>query len=329
MSELKETSAKVNALIAEIIGEGQGPERLYDASKHLIQAGGKRLRPFLVIKSCEVVGGGEDVALPVAAAVELLHNFTLIHDDIMDGDVKRRGAPTTHVVWGVPIAIIAGDLLFAKVSEAVIRRLDRDKVSADRALKILDLLTEAAIKICEGQTRDMLFEERETVSEEAYFEMIEGKTAALLKASAEVGAVVGGGDEDQVARLGRFAYYSGLAFQLVDDVLGLTADEEVLGKPVGSDIREGKRTLIIAHFLSHASGDEKAEVLSVLGDRTASAESIARATGLLVSKGSVEYAKSHAEKLAEKAKEQLDALPDSRPKRLLLELSDYIVSRSY
>lgn len=326
---LKTTSKKVNSLINEIIVDGCEPKNLYDASKHLINAGGKRLRPFLTLKSCEIVSGGESSALPVAAAIELLHNFTLIHDDIMDEDTKRRGVPTTHVVWDTPLAIIAGDLLFAKVYESVIRRLDKKIVSPSKMLKILDLLTEAAITICEGQTWDMLYEKQAIITEKEYFTMINGKTAALLESSAKAGAMVGGGTIEMVRCLGKYANYCGLAFQLVDDILGLTSDEDTLGKPVGSDIREGKRTLIIVHFLNHATDEEKADVLSVLGDKTASWGKISNAIELINSRSSIEYTKDYAKKLINEAKKQLNIFPTSYSKQLLLDLSDYIISRSY
>jgi len=328
-NELERTCKKINSLINEMIVDGSEPRSLYEASKHLINAGGKRLRPFITLKSCEIVGGDENSALPVAAAIELLHNFTLIHDDIMDEDTMRRGVPTTHVIWDIPLAIIAGDLLFAKVYESVIRRVDKKNAPPSKILKILDLLTEAAITICEGQTWDMLYEKRNIISEDEYFTMINGKTAALLESSAKIGAILGGGTNEMVWCLGKFGKYCGLAFQLVDDILGLMSDEKTLGKPIGSDIREGKRTLIIVHFLNHASNEEKAEVLSILGDKTASWSKISKAIRLIDSQNSIEYTKDYAKKLIDEAKNQLKIFPSSHPKQLLLDLSDYITSRTY
>ncbi len=328
VEQLNDATTKVNATINQILsGEGE-PEALYKATRHLIDAGGKRLRPFLALKSCEIVGGQVEHALPAAAAIELLHNFTLIHDDIMDGDSKRRGVPTVHVLWGIPMAINAGDLLFAKVYEALFRHTVAAGVPLRRVFRVAETLTEATIAICEGQALDMLFEERETVSEEEYFKMIEGKTATLIRASAKSGAMIGGGKPSQVQRLGNFAYYSGLAFQIVDDVLGLTADEKVLGKPVGSDIREGKRTLIIAYALSRANEKQRGLILSTLGDRNASAERTEDVRRTINSLGAIEYASERAERLVEKAKLQLSPFPDTSTKNALLDLSDFIISRS-
>lgn len=329
MRELRDASNRVNQMIDRILGAGQEPRPLYQASRHLIEAGGKRLRPFLVMKSCEIVRGRSEESLPIAAAVELLHNFTLIHDDIMDGDSMRRGAPTVHVLWGTPIAINAGDLLFAKVYDSIIHHVDAERVPVERVIRVLDVLTEATIAICEGQTLDMLYEERETISEEEYLEMIGKKTATLLRASAQVGAIVGGGDRSQIERLGSFAYQAGLAFQIVDDILGLTADEETLGKPVGSDIREGKRTLIIVHALGHGDEGQRRLILSTLGDRGASADRTLEVTETIRSLGAIDYAAGKAEGLIEGAKLQLSPFPDSPAKRLFLDLSDFILSRGY
>ena len=327
--KFEEASRKVDALIDKIVSADREPKLLYEASRHLIEAGGKRLRPFLTLKSCEVVGGHVGNALPVAAAVELLHTFTLIHDDIMDRDRQRRGRQTVHVKWGVPIAITAGDLLFAKVYESILHYTDLEQVPPNRLLKALDIITNAAIAICEGQANDMMFEEKETISEEEYFKMIGGKTASLLKAAAQTGAIVGGGTNLQVKHVGDFAFYSGLAFQIVDDILGLTADEKALGKTVGSDIREGKRTLIISNALSTADREQRNLILSALGNRKAPTDQIRRVTGIIVELGSIDYAFKKAKMLGEEAKQQLSIFPESPAKTSLLEFNDYLRVRRH
>jgi len=329
VEKFEEASSKVDALINKIIIAGREPTLLYKASRHLIEAGGKRLRPFLTLKSCEVVGGHAEDALSVAAAIELLHTFTLIHDDIMDRDRQRRGRQTVHVKWGIPIAITAGDLLFAKVYESVLHYTDLERVPPNRLLKVLDIITDATIAICEGQASDMLFEEKETISEEEYFKMIGGKTAALLKAAAQTGAIVGGGTDLQVEHVGDFAFRSGLAFQIVDDILGLTADEQRLGKPVGSDIREGKRTLVISHALRTADGAQRKLILSTLGNRKASTDEIRKVTRVIAELWSIDYAFNKAKTLGEEAKQQLSIFPESQAKKSLLELSDYLIARRH
>ena len=159
-SEISVSAQKVNNFIETVVDSETEPKVLYQAARHIIDAGGKRLRPFLVLKTCSLVGGKEKDAIPTASSLELLHTFTLLHDDIMDQDEKRRGVPSVHTKYGVPVAIVAGDLLFAKVFEAITKNTDHKCVKPKRILQILQELSEATIVLCEGQTRDMLFEEK-------------------------------------------------------------------------------------------------------------------------------------------------------------------------
>ena len=327
--ELNVAGKKVDEMMNLAIGYGGEPRSLYNAANHLIKAGGKRLRPFLVLKSCEIVGGNILDAVPVAAAIELLHTFTLIHDDIMDKDLKRRGMRTVHGIWGSPTAIIAGDLLFAKVYNTVLHQMDLKHVPLQRVFRVLDVITNTNVDICEGQVLDMLFEKSKSATENDYYNMIGKKTAALLGASAESGAILGEGSEDSILRLKRFAYYSGIAFQIVDDVLGLTADEKVLGKPIGSDLREGKRTLIIIHALKHADRHQEKKILSALGNKKISAEETRNVVDLLNLLGSIKYATDNAQRYLDMSNSQLDNFPDSPTKKLLLELSNFMVHREY
>jgi geranylgeranyl diphosphate synthase type I len=327
--QLVAVARKVDPAIKSLVEEEKEIEVLYKASKHLIDAGGKRLRPFLVLKSCEMVGGKEEDAIQLAAAIELLHTFTLIHDDIIDEDEKRRGVPAVHALWGTPIAITAGDLLFAKVYNSVMRCASSKHIPNRRVLQALSVITGAAVSVCRGQALDMLFANMEEVSEEQYLRMIGRKTAALLKASAQSGAIFGGGTASQIELLGEFAYYCGLAFQIVDDVLGLTADEKVIGKPVGSDVREGKKTIVIVHALNKANRKQRQLILSTLGKREAPLsrmEEVIRAVGSL---GSTNYAMSKAKDFIDKAKGRLSSFPASPAKNTLLELSNFLVSRRY
>jgi len=328
-SQIAESAKKVNSFIQKIVDLKSEPQLLYRASRQIIDAGGKRLRPFLVLKSCRLVGGREEDAIPTAAALELLHTFTLIHDDIMDQDDKRRGVQTVHTKWGVPIAIVAGDLLFAKVYAAITSYTDTKHVTPKRILQVLKEISEATITLCEGQTRDMMFESKETVSEEEYFEMIKGKTAALFETSARCGGILGGATKKQVKRLGMFGHYSGIAFQVIDDVLGLTADEKVLKKPVGNDIREGKRTLMVVYALEKASKSQRKRILETLGNKDASPEKIQETIELIDSLGAISYAKQLAEKYIERAKKALASFPASEDREDLISLSDLIFARQH
>ena len=328
-TRITESAKKVNCFIEQVVDSESEPTVLYGAARHIIDAGGKRLRPFLVMKSCKMVGGKEEDALPTAAALEMLHTFTLLHDDIMDQDEKRRGVPSVHTKWGEPVAIVAGDLLFAKVYEAITKHTDTKSVKPKRILQVIQEVSEATIVLCEGQTRDMMFEEMETVSEAEYFKMIEGKTAALFETSARCGGLLGGANKSQVKRLGEFGLYAGIAFQVIDDVLALTADEKVLKKPVGNDIREGKRTLIVVRALENASKSQRQQILGTLGNKDASPEQIQKTIELIDSLGAIKYAKKLADKYIKKAKKALNRFPDSEDKEDLLSLADLIFARQH
>jgi geranylgeranyl diphosphate synthase type I len=247
----------------------------------------------------------------------------------MDQDEKRRGVPTVHTQWGVPIAIVAGDLLFAKVYEAITKYTDTKHVTPKRILQVLKEISEATITLCEGQTRDMMFESKETVSEEEYLKMIIGKTAALFETSARCGGILGGATKSQVEHLGEFGRYSGIAFQVIDDVLALTADEKVLKKPVGNDIREGKRTLIVVYALEKASKSQRKTILETLGNKDASPERIRETIELIDSLGAIDYTKEVAEKYIERAKEALASFPASEYREDLISLSDLIFARQH
>jgi geranylgeranyl diphosphate synthase type I len=324
-----ETAEKVNRFIEGVVSLEGEPKMLYQAARHIIDAGGKRLRPYLVLKSCKLVGGNEENAIPTASALELLHTFTLIHDDIIDEDEKRRGLPTVHAKWGMPTAIVTGDLLFAKVYETITKFTDPKRVPPKRILQVLKDISEATVAICEGQTLDMTFEHKKAVSEDEYFRMIQAKTAALFETSARCGGILGGAKKDQGERLGRYGYYAGVAFQLIDDVLGLTADEKALGKPVGSDIREGKRTLIIVHALKHASENQRKKILETLGNRSASAQRIQEIIDLVSSLGSINYAEEKAKGYIEKSKKALASLPATQDREDLISLAELIFARKY
>ena len=324
--QIAESAEKVNRFIEEVVDLKSEPKTLYKAARHIIDSGGKRLRPYIVLKSCKLVGGKEEDAIPTAAALALLHTFTLIHDDIMDKDEKRRGAPTVHNKWGVRLAIVAGDLLFAKVYEAITTFTDPKRVTPKRIVQVLKEVSEATVTICEGQALDMMFESRQIVSEDEYFEMIEAKTAVLFETSAKCGGILGGANNTQVERLGKFGRYAGIAFQVIDDILGLTADEKILRKPVGNDIREGKRTLIVVHALEKASKNKKKRILETLGNKSSSPERIRETIELIDSLGAIDYAKEVAEKYIKKAKEALASFPDRED---LISLSDLIFARKH
>lgn len=305
------------------------PEILARATRHLLEAGGKRLRPCLALTACEAVGGKAEDALESAAALELLHNFTLIHDDMMDRDEFRRNVKTVHVLWGEPVGIIAGDALFAKVFEAVAANAKRLGLEGTRVAELFDAVSKASFEICQGQVLDMLFEERTDVSEAEYMRMVSGKTGALLEASTKVGALLGKGESEQVHALAEYGRLIGMAFQMRDDVLGVAGEQEKFGKPIGSDVREGKRTLIVVRTLATAPPDDKATLLRALGKRNASEAELKAAIEVLKRAGAIDYVAERARRLVAEAKSKLEALPESEARKVLLELADFTIKREF
>ncbi|MFP3951316.1 MAG: polyprenyl synthetase family protein, partial [Candidatus Bathyarchaeia archaeon] len=265
---------------------------------------------------------------PFSAGLEILHNFTLIHDDIMDNDDLRRGVSTVHKKWGIPIAICAGDLLFAKVFEAM-TELAPTHVPRRHILQCIERTAKGTTLICEGQVMDIIFPESNDISEEDYLSMVGKKTSALFKTCAEVGAIIGGGKGEQVEALGEFAWNAGIAFQIIDDYLGTVADEQTLGKPIGSDLREGKRTLIVIHALKNASGDQRELVRGVLGNEEAEDKDVYQAIKILEEIDSLDYTLGKAYNYAEKAKSYLKDFKENDAKKDLIDLVDYFIQRTY
>ncbi len=328
LSYAKTVAQKVDAFIFDTI-KGE-PRELYEAALHYIRAGGKRLRPLMVVLASRIAGGTEEIAIPAAAAIEVLHTFTLIHDDIIDRDDLRRGVPTVHKVWGVDTAIVAGDLLYAYAYRCLLRAVEIG-VSQERVLKAVEYLTEGAIRVAEGQMLDMAFPKMENVTVDMYINMVEKKTAALFMASVAMGATLAGADQGLVSKLREAMRLAGIAFQIRDDILGLVGDEKVLGKPVLSDLREGKRTILIIYALQKLSEEDRKKLLAILGNRDVTIDELRKAAEIIKSVGAVEYADMLAEEYAEKARRIVASIEsrDDEAKRLLVDLVEYLVKRRY
>jgi geranylgeranyl diphosphate synthase type I len=219
-------------------------------------AAGKRLRPFFCLLACQSVGGEWRQALPVAAALELVHNFSLIHDDIQDASSERRGRPTVWHIWGQPQAINVGDGMHALALSSLLR-LEEAGVEHRKVVHAARLLGEASLKLCEGQYLDINYESRLDVGVTEYLEMISGKTAALFRCSLEIGALVGTGDDELMAHLRSFGNAVGMVFQVHDDVLSMWGNEKTTGKPTTADIEMKKKTLPVVYALENADGPHK------------------------------------------------------------------------
>ena len=325
MDTLKKYSKNVDIELEESLGTID-PSSLCEASAHLIKAGGKKMRPALVVLSCEAVGGKNEDAFKTAAAVELIHTFSLIHDDIMDKDDMRRGKPSVHAIWGEPMAILAGDTIFSKAFESILET-NTENVQPKRIMHAMSAAVDACVKLCEGQALDIGFEGKLDVKEDEYLNMIYKKTAALISAATKAGALIGGGTEEQIDALAEYGRLIGMAFQIQDDYLDVVSDAEEIGKPVGSDIVKGKMTLMVVHALSKASDEDKERLIFILNQNDESL--VNDAIALFEKYGSIEYTRNIALGNVKTAKELLNVLEDSNAKEALELFADFVVERTH
>jgi len=300
------------------------PRKLYDATAHIPLAGGKRLRPVMALITCEMVGGDSEKAIPFATALETIHNFTLVHDDVMDDDDLRHGVEACHTVYGLSTAILAGDTLFAYAFEMITDCDIEDGIKADLVKNVAYVVR----KIAEGQQMDMNFEEEETVNAKEYLEMIRLKTSILFGAAAYGGAKIGGTSEKEARILEEMATNVGLGFQIWDDYLDATASEEILGKPSGSDIRQGKRTLLVIEALNRADESDRKKLIEILDSNNTDKE-IEEAVNIMDKCGSLEECHKQAKGYLEGARKTLSNYPQSEARELFEELLEYMVTRGH
>ena len=300
------------------------PKKLYKASAHIPLAGGKRLRPVMAMITCDMVGGNSEKAIPFAAALETIHNFTLVHDDVMDDDDLRHGVDACHTVYGLSTAILAGDTLFAYAFEMITDCDVKDSIKADLVKNIAYVVR----KIAEGQQMDINFEEEETVDAKEYLEMIRLKTSILFGAAAYGGAKIGGTTEEEARELEMMATNVGLGFQIWDDYLDATASEKVLGKPSGSDIRQGKRTLLVIEALNRASSNDRERLIEILDSKNTDKE-IEEAVKIMEKCGALDECHKQANGYLEGARKTLSKYPESEARQLFEELLEYMVTRGH
>ncbi|WP_232702282.1 geranylfarnesyl diphosphate synthase [Halobacterium wangiae] len=338
LSAVRERRELVNAAIDEDL-PSKRPERLYEASRYLLKAGGKRLRPAMLLLTAEALADvapgsvdyrefpdltGETVDVMAAAvSIEVIQSFTLIHDDIMDDDDLRRGVPAVHREYDTETAILAGDTLYSKAFEIMLRT----EAPPERGLAAMRTLAETCTHICEGQALDVDFETRDDVVPDEYMEMVELKTAVLYAAAASLPAIVLGADDDTVEALYQYGLRVGQAFQIHDDVLDLTVPSEKLGKQRGSDLVENKKTVITLH--ARDQGVDVEGLLDATDPENVTDAEIEDAVGELEAVGSIEYARDLADDLVAEGKDHLSVLPDNEAHRRLEQVADYLIERGY
>jgi geranylgeranyl diphosphate synthase type I len=301
---------------------------VYEPMRHVVAAGGKRIRPTLCLLACEAAGGRAADAVPTAVGIEFLHTFTLVHDDIMDKALTRRGHATVGALWGDEVAITVGDGLFALAFQAFTDNARVEGMPPERVFEVLRRASKVSLDLAQGQTLDLLYAKRDDVTVGEYMEMIRLKTGILLEFSLASGAILGGADAARVEALSRFGEPLGLAFQIRDDLLDLVGDPKRLGKPLGGDIRTGKRTLMVAHAFERSPEAKRlAQILDAPPDAT-SDDDVREAVGILERAGSLAFGKQRAEAALAEAKRALaDLSGASMDLAALGGLADYILHR--
>ncbi len=300
-------------------------ERLAGAMMHLILGGGKRMRATLPWLVGRAVGDTHSGLLDIGAAIETIHNFTLVHDDIMDDDEIRRGRNAVHIEYDMPTAINAGDAMLAIAFERLVMSAN---IELHDIPSLVNRIAWMVRRVSEGQQLDIEFETRERVAEEEYIEMIEGKTAVMFQICAELGARVAGADDEVIECLAEWGRSVGLCFQLMDDLIDVLSDSATLGKPTGSDVAQGKQTLMVIHALTQPDSEVKARLLSVLGKCEDATESMIQdGIAALDELGSIAYARARANEYHQHAHACLDRLPDGPAMLALRELTDLQLKR--
>ena len=298
------------------------PESLYQPMFHLLEGGGKRIRPLLMLLSSQAVGGKVADSLHAAVAVEILHTFTLVHDDIMDNDDTRRGRPTVHKKWDEATAILAGDGLVAEAYQTLLM------TKSPRLLSVLRIFTDGLLVLCEGQALDKAFETTETVAIDEYIEMIEKKTAKLMEISCEIGTLLGNGSDEDTAALKEFGHQLGIAFQIQDDILDLCSEESITGKPIGSDLMQKKKTYLTIHFMNNGSSSDREEYTKIIKNELLSEKDIGRIRTLFEKAGTIRSAQEVLDMYMMKASEHLNELKQNQARndleRLIMEIRDRV-----
>jgi octaprenyl-diphosphate synthase len=288
--------------------------------QYLQEAGGKRLRPSLLLLSSKLIGDGGESAVRLGAVVEMIHAATLVHDDVIDAAQTRRGRPSTNARWGNHTCVLAGDWLYMQAFHLALR---------ERNFHILDLLIGLTQMMVEGELLQLERIGRIDVTEADCMELVDRKTACLFSVCAKLGALVAGADSQTEEKLGEYAWNLGMAFQLVDDVLDFTAREKTLGKPVGGDLREGKVTLPVVYALEHAQAEERRTIERVLADRHYENVPLRQILALIDKYQGIERVRERAQAFTDKARQVIGEFPESPYQRALYGITDLITDRDH
>lgn len=297
------------------------PQTLYEPGAYILSSPGKRLRPLLVLMSVKAVGGSYSDAYNAAASVEMLHNFTLVHDDIMDNADIRRGLPTVHKKYDVSTAILVGDSLLSVAYEYLLKDL---KVNIKDTVATFN---HGVVEVCEGQSLDKEFEVRNSVSVDEYIVMITKKTAAMAEMCCKIGAQIGNGSLEEIKALSSYGRNIGIAFQIQDDLLDVIADEKDFGKSIGGDLVEGKKTFLFIKALEKAQGKDKQALLKVVKNKGIDPKEIELYKDLYNKLGIIKIAEEEIKKYSKKAMKALNILKNPEDKEMFEILTDILLTR--
>lgn len=307
----------VNELIRTRMASEHAP-RIPEVTAHLVEAGGKRLRPMLTLAAARLFGYPGDHHVRLAATVEFIHTATLLHDDVVDESAQRRGRPTANLLWDNKSSVLVGDYLFSRSFQLMVET---------GSLRVLDILANASATIAEGEVLQMTAATDLRTDESVYLQVVRGKTAALFSAATEVGGVIAGATEEQVKALFDYGDALGIAFQIADDLLDYQGDSKATGKNVGDDFRERKLTLPVIKAVAQATPEERAFWERTIEKGRQEDADLDHALSLMNKYSTLDETRSDAYGWAAKAKTALDVLPDHEIRNLLRDLADYVVSR--
>ncbi len=306
-----------DALIRQRMASTSAP-RIPEVTAHLVGAGGKRLRPMLTIAAARLCGYAGTLHHHLAAAVEFIHTATLLHDDVVDESRQRRGRPTANLLWDNKSSVLVGDYLFARSFQLM---------TDTRNLRVLSILSSASAVITEGEVMQLTAAEDLGTTEDTYYKVVRGKTAALFAAAAEAGAVLAKAPEDHIRALHDYGEALGIAFQVVDDLLDYGSDSKTIGKNVGDDFRERKLTLPVIKTIARADDQERAFWMRVIGKGDQHEGDLEHALNLMEAHGALEETRQAAIGWADRGRNCLSILPDVPLREMLDDLVDYVVAR--
>lgn len=314
---LKDEMAAVSSLIAERMASKHAP-RIPEVTRHLVNAGGKRLRPMLTLATAKMCGYDGSYHVHLAATVEFIHTATLLHDDVVDESTQRRGRPTANLLWDNQSSVLVGDYLFSRSFQLMVET---------GSLRVLDILANASATIAEGEVLQLTAAQDLTTTEETYLQVVRGKTAALFSAATEVGGVIANSDQEVVRALYEYGDALGIAFQIVDDLLDYQVQESATGKNTGDDFRERKLTLPLIKAVAKANSTERAFWERCIEKGDQSDADLDTALQILARHDTLRETKADALAWAQKAKSALRVLPDHGIRDLFVDLADYVVER--